>query len=171
MHLNLRQPCLEDCEEFLRQVHQSQTLHYPWVSPPNNPEEYQDYLTKTQQENQKSYFLCQEEQLVGVFNLSELVRGCFQCAYLGFYAFATFSGKGYMSLGLNALLEKAFNEHGLHRIEANIQPQNRPSINLVTANHFKKEGFSPRYLKINGVWCDHERWALTYEDWVHNEKN
>ncbi len=60
---------------------------------------------------------------------------------------------------------KAFEELGLHRLEANIQPDNLKSINLVKNNGFKKEGVSPRYLKINGEWRDHERWAITYEDW------
>ncbi|MGI0487716.1 GNAT family N-acetyltransferase [Pantanalinema rosaneae CENA516] len=54
----------------------------------------------------------------------------------------------------------------MHRVEANVQPQNRASIHLVERLGFTKEGFSRRYLKINEEWRDHERWALTVEDWV-----
>ena len=165
-YIYLRPPCLEDCDEFLQQVQDSQNLHLPWVSPPKTPQEYESYLFKTQQPNQQSYFLCQEGRIAGVFNLSEIVLGCFQSAYLGFYVFSAYAGKGCMSLGLKMLLVNAFRELGLHHIEANIQPHNSPSINLIKANHFKKEGLSPRYLNINGLWCDHERWALTYEDWA-----
>jgi len=64
------------------------------------------------------------------------------------------------------LLDKVFNELKLHRIEANIQPTNSSSIHLVTQNGFRKEGFSPRYLKINNIWQDHFRFALTSEEWM-----
>ena len=70
-----------------------------------------------------------------------------------------------MSAALKLVLKNAFEEMKLHRIEANIQPGNERSIQLVKSNGFRKEGFSPRYLQIDGKWCDHERWAITYEDW------
>jgi [ribosomal protein S5]-alanine N-acetyltransferase len=84
----------------------------------------------------------------------------------GFYSVSDYAGQGYMNHALKLVLRNIFEEMKLHRIEANIQPKNIRSINLVKANGFFKEGFSPRYLNINGVWCDHERWALTYEDWI-----
>jgi ribosomal-protein-alanine N-acetyltransferase len=59
----------------------------------------------------------------------------------------------------------AFNELRLHRVEANIQPQNRASIAVLKRNGFSREGFSRRYLKIGGRWRDHERWAIVKEDW------
>ena len=104
--------------------------------------------------------------MICVFNISEIVRSSFQSAYLSFYATCRFAGKGYMSAGLKLVLKKIFNELKLHRIEANIQPDNFSSLRLVKNNGFKKEGFSPRYLKINGEWRDHERWAITYEDFL-----
>lgn len=98
--------------------------------------------------------------------MNEIVRGLFLSAYLGFYATADYAGKGYMSEGLNLVLKKAFTEINLHRLEANIQPNNTRSILLVQSKHFRQEGYSQRYLKINGEWRDHERWAITYEDWM-----
>jgi ribosomal-protein-alanine N-acetyltransferase len=53
----------------------------------------------------------------------------------------------------------------LHRLEANIQPGNRASLRLVRRLGFKREGYSRRYLKIRGRWCDHERWAILAEEW------
>lgn len=118
----------------------------------------------------KSFLVCdQAENIIGVFNVSEIVRGLFQNAYLGFYAVSDFSGKGHMSTGLKLVLSKVFNELKLHRIEANIQPENIKSIQVVKRNGFRYEGYSPRYLKIHNEWCGHEHWAMTYEDFIRND--
>ena len=104
------------------------------------------------------------DQIVGVINVTEIVHGSFQSAYLGYYGMVGFSRKGLMTEALNAAVRYAFDDLGLHRLEANIQPENTASIALVQRAGFKKEGFSPRYLRINGKWCDHERWALLADD-------
>jgi ribosomal-protein-alanine N-acetyltransferase len=65
-----------------------------------------------------------------------------------------------MKEGLLQVIKHAFGELGLHRLEANIQPDNQASIALAQSVGFQYEGFSPRLLKINSVWCDHERWAI-----------
>ena len=70
-----------------------------------------------------------------------------------------------MTEALALTLRIAFGRLRLHRVEANIQPGNRASIALVRRAGFRREGLSPRYLKIGGRWRDHERWALTVEDW------
>ena len=71
-----------------------------------------------------------------------------------------------MSEGLALVLRHAFCELRLHRLEANIQPANAASIALVRRCGFAYEGLSPRYLKVGGRWRDHERWAITREDWT-----
>jgi [ribosomal protein S5]-alanine N-acetyltransferase len=76
-----------------------------------------------------------------------------------------YAGQGLMLEGISLAIDHAFHNLDLHRIEANIQPGNIPSVKLVQKLGFTKEGFSRKYLKINGEWCDHERWALTVEDW------
>jgi ribosomal-protein-alanine N-acetyltransferase len=118
--------------------------------------------------NRHRLLVCRKSDgaIVGVVNVSEIVRAAFQSAYLGYYAFRPHAGQGYMTEGLALLLRHAFRSLGLHRLEANIQPGNDPSRKLVRRLGFRKEGFSPRYLKIGGRWRDHERWAIVRETWV-----
>jgi ribosomal-protein-alanine N-acetyltransferase len=99
-------------------------------------------------------------RIVGVVNINEIVAGVFQSAYLGYDGMHEFCRKGLMMEALRQATEYAFNEPGLHRLEANIQPENLASIGLVRRLGFRREGISPRYLRINGEWRDHERWAL-----------
>ncbi len=98
--------------------------------------------------------------IVGVINLNNIVRGSFLNASLGYYAGLPYAGQGYMTSGLKAAVRFAFDGLGLHRLEANIQPNNAPSINLVKRCGFVNEGFSPNFLYIAGAWRDHERWAI-----------
>ena len=98
--------------------------------------------------------------IVGVVNLNQIVWGAFRSAYLGYYGMAAFAGRGYMAAAVRLAVVHAFDRLGLHRLEANIQPANTASVTLVQRLGFRREGFSPRYLRIGGVWCDHERWAL-----------
>ena len=69
-----------------------------------------------------------------------------------------------MTKGMRLVTAYAFSEMNLHRLEANIQPQNVASIALVCRCGFHKEGLSPRYLKVLGQWRDHERWALLADE-------
>ncbi|MPZ88782.1 MAG: GNAT family N-acetyltransferase, partial [Nitriliruptorales bacterium] len=84
---------------------------------------------------------------------------------LGYYAFAPSSGQGLMTEGIEAMVAHAFEVLGLHRVEVNIQPENKRSIALAQRCGFFREGFSPRYLKVGGRWRDHERWALLTDEW------
>ena len=109
--------------------------------------------------------------IIGAINLSQIFRGGFQNAYLGYYIGAPYAGRGYMTEALRLMLRYAFGELMLHRLEANIQPRNHPSIALVKRAGFSREGFSRRYLKICGRWRDHERWAIIAEDWKAMRKD
>lgn len=104
--------------------------------------------------------------LVGVVNLSQVARGNFQSCYAGFYAFVPNQGQGLMRELVGLVIDHAFNVEGLHRVEANVQPGNVRSLALVAALGLRREGFSPRYLHIDGAWRDHERWAITAEEWT-----
>lgn len=163
----IRHPVRRDAEKFLAMVRASRRYHPPWVYPPNKEEAFFGYVARAASERSQNclIFLRETSDLVGVANLSEIVRGLFRSAYLGFYGNVLYSGQGLMKEGAGLLLRHAFQTQKLHRIEANVQPGNSSSLRLVRALGFHKEGFSPKYLKIGGKWRDHERWALLAEDW------
>ncbi len=97
-------------------------------------------------------------------NLSQIFLKGFRSGYIGYYGMIGLAGRGLMTEAVRLATQYAFDEVGLHRLEANIQPENLASIRLVQRVGFRKEGFSPRYLRIGGVWRDHERWALLADE-------
>jgi ribosomal-protein-alanine N-acetyltransferase len=165
--IRLEAPSSRRQTEFLSAARRSRGLHRPWVKAPATAGEFAAYLKRRRSAANPGYFVVDfvSGQLVGVVNLNELVRGAFQSAYLGFYAFSPFEGQGFMSAGLSHTVTDAFRRRKLHRLEANIQPGNTRSVALVKRLGFRLEGLSPRYLKVGGRWRDHERWAVLAEEW------
>lgn len=171
--VRLSRPSARDLNELSELARASRGLHRPWVYLSPTQEGWRRYLLRTHRDDFVSYLLRRRDndELVGVVNLSEIVRGVFQSAYLSFYAHARHAGRGLMKEGVGAAIRKAFRVHRLHRVEANIQPGNRTSLRLVRALGFRREGLSPKYLKIGGQWRDHERWALTREAWSRSSRS
>ena len=163
----LRTPTAADQDEFIAAMRASRSVHRPWVYMPETPERYVAYLARVQDPRYEPFIACRAEDgaIVGFLNLSEIVRGGFKNAFLGYGGVAAYAGQGYMTEAMRLLLREAFTRLELHRIEANIQPGNKPSIALAKRCGFELEGFSPRYLKVGGRWRDHERWAIRAETW------
>jgi ribosomal-protein-alanine N-acetyltransferase len=164
--VTIRPPAAADRSTFLAAVSRSRSLHHPWVSPPNNAKAFAAYLERVASESHCGFLVLapQNGDLAGVINLNNTIRGFFQSAFLGYYCFAPYAGKGLMYEGMLLVLDQAFRKLKLHRLEANIQPENRASIALVRRCGFVREGFSRRYLKVCGRWRNHERWAILAED-------
>jgi [ribosomal protein S5]-alanine N-acetyltransferase len=162
----VRSPLPSDCDAYDEAMRSSRRLHHPWLSQ-SPPGAFDRLLALVGNERFEPLLVVrrQDGALVGFFNISEIVRGRLQGAFLGYGGVAAYAGQGYMSEGLQLVLRHAFTELKLHRIEANIQPANARSIALVQRAGFVREGFSERYLKIGGRWRDHERWAITAELW------
>jgi len=158
----LRRPLPSDHKAFLAAVRKSRRIHHRWVHAPSTPGEYRAYLLRLDQRVNWGWLVCLKAtgEPAGVVNISNAVRGSFHSAYLSYYVFAGNERRGLMREALLAALRVAFVTLKLHRLEANIQPGNAASIALVRSCGFRKEGFSPRYLKIGGRWRDHERWAI-----------
>lgn len=169
--IKIREPVEDDCNNFLNVMNKSINLHHPWTKPPLNNDEYSKFLSKSKTYNNKSFLILLDEKIAGVININEIVLGAFKSAFLGYYVNQDHSGQGVMSKGMRLVINFAFNELNLHRLEANIQPENINSIKLVKRLGFSKEGFSPKYLFIDGDWRDHERWAITVESWSEKQNN
>jgi ribosomal-protein-alanine N-acetyltransferase len=163
----LRRPTARDRDEFLALMRNSRRLHRSWVAPPLDAAGWRAALLRARRRDVVSSLVCRREDgaIAGVVNLQQIVRGNFQNAIVGFYAGAPFAGRGYMREGLDLALRHAFESLGLHRVEANVQPQNSASRALLQRCGFGREGFSARYLKVAGRFRDHERFAIVAEDW------
>ena len=156
-----------DRADFVAAMRASAALHQPWIAPPVDDDAFDAVLERSRGESFEFMLVRRRSDaaIAGYFDLSQIIRGPLQSAFLGYGGVAALSGEGYMSEGLRLLLRYVFEELRLHRIEANIQPDNERSLALVRRAGFVREGFSERYLKIGGQWRDHERWAIRVEQW------
>jgi ribosomal-protein-alanine N-acetyltransferase len=167
MAISLSEPSGSDAHEFIEEVGASRSHLHPWIEPPDTIDRFAAYLERVGHDDQAAYLIRHAScgRLVGFVNVNNIVRGTFLSGYLGYAAFASHAGRGLMTEGLGAVLDDVFGIQGLHRLEANVQPANRRSLDLVRRLGFEKEGFSPRYLIVDADWRDHERWALRSESW------
>jgi [ribosomal protein S5]-alanine N-acetyltransferase len=165
--VRLRAPAATDVGGFIDLTRRSASFHEPWVSPPTDSSTYGAYLEGLDGVCKLGFLICRPRngELLGLVNVSEIVRGAFQGAYLGYWIGAPFARQGYMRAGLQAVIQHCFDKLNLHRMEANIQPENDASIALVRRLGFRREGYSPQYLYIAGAWRDHERWAILNSEW------
>ncbi len=165
VHLFL--PTLNDAENYLNLTNKSIDFHQPWIFPAKTMKEYNFYLSRIQKGYTKGFFISRnsDNQLLGVININDIRYGAYYSCTLGYYLDRSFSRKGYMSEGLLLLINLAFDTLFMNRIEVNIQPNNSSSKSLVKKCGFELEGFSPKFLKLDGEWRDHERWALLKDSW------
>jgi ribosomal-protein-alanine N-acetyltransferase len=161
-------PGRDSADDFLEMTTGSKAFHEPWVFPPTDLRRFKAYLERVEKGNAYGFFIARldDDSLAGVININDVVMGGFLSGSLGYYAAAPYCGRGYMSEALALVLDYAFTVLDLHRIEANIQPTNAASLALVKRLGFRKEGFSPAFLRIDGEWRDHERWAMLNEEWL-----
>ncbi|MEU6273357.1 GNAT family protein [Streptomyces populi] len=164
--VGIRRFTLEDGPEFTARARESRSLHRPWLFPPDDTAAYAAYAGRLVQDPTKAGFLVCERDgggIAGFININNIVEGGFLCGALGYGAFAHAAGRGLMTEALGLVVRYAFGEMGLHRLEINAQPGNAGSIALARKCGFRLEGFSPDFIRIDGAWRDHERWAITAE--------
>ena len=163
----LRLPVDSDGAEFLAVNRRSERFNRGRASPPKTQKQFEAFVKRSERPDVVCFLICRGDdgRVMGSIALSQIVYGGFHSAYVGYQIGAEFSGQGYMTEALRLVLRHAFVKLKLHRLEANIQPENVASLALVKRAGFTKEGYSRRYLKICGRWRDHERWAILVDDW------
>ncbi|WP_033027274.1 GNAT family N-acetyltransferase [Streptomyces rimosus] len=162
----IRHISFEDREEIAALDRESAALHRPWVpARETTPDAFREYVARFDRPTHEGFVVCllAGGAIVGGININNIVRGGIQSGALGYVAYASTTGHGYMTEGLRLVVEYAFTALGLHRLEANIQPGNTASVKLVERLGFRREGYSPSFQYVDGAWRDHERWAITAE--------
>lgn len=106
-----------------------------------------------------------DDRLIGRIALSNVVRGPWQNATMGYWVDEAANGRGHATDAVVLLATFAFEHAGLHRVQPAIMPRNARSRRVVEKAGFRREGTALRYLRIAGVWEDHDIFALTREEW------
>lgn len=162
--VTIRRPVTGDGPALIQANNESRAYHEPWVYAFRDQAGFQAWFERSLTGASVPYLVLEDGVPAGIINLNNIVMNAFRSAQLGYYGFLGFEGRGLMAQGLARVIEAAFGDLGLHRLEAAIQPDNRRSIALVKRLGFQHEGFSPRYLQVGGVWRDHERFARLADD-------
>jgi ribosomal-protein-alanine N-acetyltransferase len=102
----------------------------------------------------------------GEVSLGSVLRGPFQSSFIGYWIDEAQAGHGYVPEGVALVIRYGFDSLGLHRMEAAIVPRNAKSRRVAAKLGLRDEGVARRFLQIRGVWEDHVRYAITYEDWI-----
>ncbi|SET46529.1 GNAT family N-acetyltransferase [Geodermatophilus poikilotrophus] len=105
-----------------------------------------------------------EGRLAGQVTIDNVVRGALRSGNLGYWIDRAVAGRGMASLAVALVCDHAFGPARLHRLQADIRPENARSRGLVHRLGFRHEGLLRRYLDIDGDWRDHDTFALLAED-------
>lgn len=105
------------------------------------------------------------DEMIGRVSLGNIVWAAWQNATLGYFIAEQWNGRGMATDAVRSACSFGFETARLHRVQAGVMPRNKGSMKVLEKVGFRHEGFSPRYLNINGRWEDHEMFALTAEEW------
>ena len=99
--------------------------------------------------------------VIGSVHFSQVSRGAFQSAMLGYALDEAYVGQGLMTEALVASLDEMFSPRvNLHRVQAAYRPENRRSGKVLERLGFDSEGLARDYLFIDGAWRDHHVTSL-----------
>jgi ribosomal-protein-alanine N-acetyltransferase len=172
--VELRLPAKEDAESFLSLVLRNRDHFRPYE--PRRPASYftlggqRDQIAAAQRQaemGERFEFGIWERAggaLVGRISLGGISRGALQNAYLGYGVDLDHGGRGYATQAVRVAVRVAFQDLGLHRVQAAVVPENAASARVLGKVGFREEGLARRYLFLDGQWKDHRMFALTTDD-------
>jgi ribosomal-protein-alanine N-acetyltransferase len=105
-------------------------------------------------------------EIVGRINLNSVIRGAFQSASVGYWVSEAETGRGVATAAVAAVIDLAFGEVGLHRIQGETLAHNPASRRVLERNGFVRYGVAPEYLCIAGRWQDHVLYQLINPNWI-----
>jgi len=153
--------------EWLTQWEPMRLTHHP--DPDTNREVFAARCGARERERlagtQYAFGIFVDGAFAGEINLNNVVRGAFQSATIGYWIDKSRAGRSLMSEAVVVLAQYAFEEMRLHRLEICIIPRNVNSRRVMEKLDIRTEGIAERFLEINGVWEDHIRYGITYEEW------
>lgn len=171
----LRAPKLSDAARLIQLQTESEEFLARWV-PARAGDELELHAVRKRILEQRRNFKADRDYkfvftlgargpIMGRVSLSQVFRGVFQNAYLGYYVDVRYKRQGFTREAVELALDVAFGPLGLHRVQAAIMPHNEASLALIRRVGFREEGTAERYLKISGDWQDHVIFAMTAEEW------
>jgi ribosomal-protein-alanine N-acetyltransferase len=93
--------------------------------------------------------------IAGTISVSDVVRGAFHSAHVGYWVDAGRNGRGLATQAVADVVEFAFGHGRLHRLQAATLVDNHASQRVLEKNEFTRIGLARRYLHIGGDWRDH----------------
>ena len=162
----LARPTSSRERDYIDACHRSRALHRGLVAAAATRDDYTDYLERVAWPSQESFFIVTAAggQLAGVVNILDIARDAMPVGRLAYFAFVPHAGSGLMCEGVRQVIDVAFRELDLVRLDADIQPDNGRSRALVERLGFSRSDAPRLQLKIGSRWRAHERWTLSCAD-------
>ena len=164
MNISIRLVSTDDADQLTRVLVAERAFLAPW-----QPKYGEDYFTTTYQQRELGRALARyqegaslpyailgpERQLIGRINVNNVVRGAFHSGDLGYWVSQACTGQGVGTAAVAAIVDVAFGQHQLHRLQAGTLRHNFGSQRVLERNGFDRIGVAPKYLRIAGSWQDH----------------
>jgi [ribosomal protein S5]-alanine N-acetyltransferase len=171
----VRPAALDDVAELTALVAENREFLSPWD--PIRPDEFftiggqsralQVLLERRERGQAAPYvILGVDGSIVGRITLDGIVRGALQSATLGYWVGRAHNGRGHGTAAIGAVVRIAFDELGLHRLEAGTLPDNIRSQHVLERNGFTRYGLAPSLMRIAGRWQDHVMFQTLNEHWT-----